>query len=120
MFLVFLYCFAVLVPLLILFHCFKTLDKRIRNCRIKYAIMSMISIVFDAVLVWLILTEKIAPGEGSVITVYGPFVLCALSFLFSLLGKKKEAKIEADMLAENAIDIMDIRGQSKPKYTIKG
>lgn len=120
MFMVFLYCFAALIPLLIFFRSFKTLDKRIRNCRLKYAIVSMIAILLDAILVILILTEKIAPGENSEITMFGPFVLCALSILFFLLGKKKEAKIEADILAENAIDIMDIRGQNKPKYTING
>ncbi|MEG1495736.1 MAG: hypothetical protein RR406_05555 [Bacilli bacterium] len=115
---IFLYCLAGIIPLGIVFRCFMGLDKRVRSIRIKYAIAGFISIIFDTTIVILILTNKIEYSKADYLVIYGPFVLALISFWFYKMGIKVEKAKEADILAENAYDIMDLRNTSKKKINL--
>ena len=112
---VFVYIFSALVPLAIIFRSFRTLSKRIKKCRLFFAIPSILSLAYDLTLVYLILNEHIPYDEKNYFISIGPVALAVVSFLFYQIGTKKEQKLEADIHAENSIDIMDLRKANQPK-----
>lgn len=109
---VFLYVLIVIIPIMIFLDSFKTIDIRIKKCRLKYSIMSLLSVIYDGVLVVLVIMKYVSKNSNHYYVTIVPFVLFFLSFLSYQIGRKKERRIQADILAENAIDIMDLRKQN--------
>ena len=113
LYIILLYCFAFIVPLSIFFLFFGSTEPRIRKCRLLYAIPSILTIFVDVVFIVLILQQKITAENSSVVVQYVPLLLCILSFFVYLFGKKKERLLQADVLVENAVDIMDTRNNGR-------
>ncbi len=103
------YCITAIIPMIIFFHCFHTIDKRIRNCRLRYAIPSIISIIYDGVIIYLVLSKKVTNDTPNPWITYAPLIITILALLFYQLRKKTERRIEADILKESAVDVMDLR-----------
>lgn len=112
---VFLYVVAAIVPVIIFFNSFRTLDKRVKDCRLRYALVSLCSIFYDTTLIIFIIMEYITRENSNYYVTIGPFILCFLSLISYRIGKNKERKIQADILAESAIDVMDLRRQNTPR-----
>lgn len=113
LYIILLYCFAFIVPLSIFFRSFGSTEPRIRKCRLLYAIPSILTIFVDVVFIVLILQQKITAENSSAVVQYAPLLLCILSFFVYLFGKKKERLLQADVLVENAVDIMDTRNNGR-------
>ena len=88
------YILCASIPLVIFFLSFNTLDKKIRNNRLKYAIFSILSILVNGYLVY----HEFIVGSVSDMQVFldylylqlVPTVLVVISFMFYKKGKSKE------------------------------
>ena len=106
------YILCVLIPLVIFFLSFNTLDKKIRNNRLKYAIFSVISVFVNGYFVY----YEYINGSVSDIQLFDdypylqllPVVLVVISFLLYKKGKGKEAVINADRIS-NSVEEMRFR-----------
>lgn len=106
------YVLCTVIPLVIFFLSFNTLDKKIRNNRLKYAIFSVVSILVNGYLVY----HEFVVGSVSDMQVFLdypllqliPTVLVVISFMFYKKGKSKEAIIDADRIS-NSVEEMRFR-----------
>ncbi len=110
------YILCASIPLVIFFLSFNTLDKKIRNNRLKYAIFSILSILVNGYLVY----HEFIVGSVSDMQVFldypylqlVPTVLVVISFMFYKKGKSKEAVIDADRIS-NSVEEMRFRKRSQ-------
>lgn len=106
------YVLCTVIPLVIFFLSFNTLDKKIRNNRLKYAIFSVVSILVNGYLVY----HEFVVGSVSDMQVFLDYpllqlistVLVVISFMFYKKGKSKEAIIDADRIS-NSVEEMRFR-----------
>lgn len=106
------YVLCTVIPLVIFFLSFNTLDKKIRNNRLKHAIFSVVSILVNGYLVY----HEFVVGSVSDMQVFLdypllqliPTVLVVISFMFYKKGKSKEAIIDADRIS-NSVEEMRFR-----------
>lgn len=110
------YILCTIIPLVIFFLSFNTLDKKIRNNRLKYAIFSVLSIFVNGYLVY----YEFVVGNVSDMQIFldypflqlSPTVLVVISFIFYKKGKSKEAIIDADRIS-NSVEEMRFRKRSQ-------
>lgn len=110
------YILCVIIPLVIFFMSFNTLDKRIRNNRLKYAIFSVFSVLVNGYLVY----YEFVVGSVSdmpIVVDYPllqivPTVLVLISFIFYKKGRSKEAIIDADRISDS-VEEMRFRKRSE-------
>ncbi len=106
------YILCVVIPLVIFFLSFNTLDKKIRNNRLKYSLFSILTIFINGYLTY----YEFVVGSVNDIKLFVDFpylqilpaILVLISFLFYKKGHSKEAIINADRIS-NSVEEMRFR-----------
>lgn len=108
-----LYLLAFLISLSIFLRVFRSLSRRITKLRWLVAIPAIIMCLVNIGLVILHFMHKL-PTEDYFLKLYkwGPFVGMAVVYFIYKRSLSKERKLEAEVLAENTVDLMDIRGRN--------
>lgn len=103
------YILCAVIPVIIFFVSFNTLDKRIRNSRLKHAIPAFFTMFANGYLVYYQFFVKDV-DEMELVLEYPylqlvPAALVLISFIFYKKGKGKEGFINADLISDSVEEI---------------